>query len=72
MVGDFHALGRFGELVFADADGKLPQAPGPGKTPLAKLAAQMVGKTGAAPAPMGPPDRKASAAAKGGDVHEKK
>jgi hypothetical protein len=23
MVGDFHALGRFGDLVFADADGKI-------------------------------------------------
>jgi hypothetical protein len=23
MVGDFHALGRFGELVFADADGNV-------------------------------------------------
>jgi hypothetical protein len=23
MVGDFHALGRFGELVFADADGNI-------------------------------------------------
>jgi hypothetical protein len=72
MVGDFHALGRFGELVFADADGKLPQAPAPRKLPMAKVAAQVVGKTGSASAQMGPPDRKAPAAAKGGDVHEKK
>ena len=50
LVGDFHALDRFGELVFADADGKI--AP-----PVAAAAT---------------PDRKAPAAAKGGEVHDKK
>jgi len=37
MVGDFHALSRFGELVFADADGKT--SPPPAAAPAAKLAA---------------------------------
>ncbi|HSS40862.1 MAG TPA: carbohydrate-binding family 9-like protein, partial [Polyangia bacterium] len=42
MVGDFHALSRFGELVFADADGKTtpPAAPPP---PPAKVAAAKAG-----------------------------
>jgi hypothetical protein len=58
MVGDFHALGRFGELVFADADGKVSppvavvaKAPGAAKTPAAA---------------------KAPAALKAGHVHDKK
>jgi hypothetical protein len=37
MVGDFHALDRFGELVFADADGKSQAAPLPRQPPLPPL-----------------------------------
>ncbi|HVZ86800.1 MAG TPA: carbohydrate-binding family 9-like protein [Polyangia bacterium] len=41
MVGDFHALSRFGELVFADADGKTaPPSPPPAP---AKVAAAKPG-----------------------------
>src|SRR6185312_11451238 len=66
LVGDFHALGRFGELVFADADGKVPAPP-------SKVAlTQPPARAGGAPAPAAAPDRKAPAAAKGGEVHEKK
>ncbi len=42
MVGDFHALSRFGELVFADADGNTTP-PGPAKLAAAKPAG---GKSG--------------------------
>jgi hypothetical protein len=39
LVGDFHALSRFGELVFADADGKTAAAPPPAApAAVAKLA----------------------------------
>ena len=70
MVGDFHALGRFGELVFADADGKIvpPPVAAAGK-PTAHGAANGAGKVGSSPAPTS--DRKAPAAAKG-DLHDKK
>lgn len=64
LVGDFHALGRFGELVFADADGQVPPpAPPASKTALTQPALRL-----GAPAP----DRKAPAAVKAGEVHEKK
>ena len=58
MIGDFHALDRFGELVFGDAQGNVPTAPPPG----------------AAPAPAAPPqdNQKATAAAKGGAAPSKK
>jgi hypothetical protein len=74
LVGDFHALARFGELVFGDADGNLPPAP----AALGKMVAKGAGAgAGAAkppggPTPTPPGDRKAPAAAKGGDVHDKK
>ncbi|HEY5090180.1 MAG TPA: hypothetical protein VIK30_09425, partial [Polyangia bacterium] len=71
MVGDFHALDRFGELVFADADGKLP-APPPlpnlSKAMAAKASANLSAKAGNAPAPVATPDRKAPAAAKRGEA----
>lgn len=79
MVGDFHALDRFGELVFADADGKLP-APPPlpslSKAMAARVSAKMSAnlpanlsaKAGNAPAPVATPDRKAPAAAKRGEA----
>ena len=58
MVGDFHALGRFGELVFGDADGKVvPPAAIVAKAP---AAAKM------------PVAAKAPAALKGSHVHDKK
>jgi len=41
MVGDFHVLSRFGELVFADADGKT--APPPPPAAPAKVAAAKAG-----------------------------
>ena len=60
MVGDFHALDRFGELVFGDAAGVVPAPPPPGAVP------------GPAPAPAPAPNRKATAAAKGVAPAEKK
>jgi hypothetical protein len=66
MVGDFHALDRFGELVFADADGRLPTPPLP---MLAKVVgAKLSAKANNAPAPVAPADRKAPAAAKRGEA----
>jgi hypothetical protein len=57
MVGDFHVLGRFGELVFADADGKV-------SPPVAVVAkAPTAAKTPAA--------AKAPAALKAGHAHDK-
>jgi hypothetical protein len=68
LVGDFHALGRFGELVFADADGKVPPPlPPASKTALAPPALRL-----GAPPPTAAPDRKVPAAMKAGEVHEKK
>jgi hypothetical protein len=42
LVGDFHALSRFGELVFADADGNTapPLAAAPAKVAAAKSSAR--------------------------------
>jgi hypothetical protein len=51
MVGDFHALDRFGELVFGDATGTVPAAAPPAL----------------APAPATPAPRKATAAARGAE-----
>ncbi len=70
MVGDFHALDRFGELVFGDAQGVVPP-PAPAAVPaLAKEksggAALPVGATGATG------DRKATAAAKAASAASKK
>jgi hypothetical protein len=56
MIGDFHALDRFGELVFGDAEGNVPTAAAPG--PAAGAAAAL--------------DRKATAAVKGGAGAAKK
>ena len=54
MVGDFHALDKFGELVFADAQGVVPPtAPAP-----AVSAQEKAGGAGPT-APVG--DRKAAA-----------
>ena len=58
MVGDFHALGRFGELVFADADGKV--VPPVAVVAKAPAAAKM------------PAAAKAPAALKAGHVNDKK
>ena len=58
LVGDFHALDKFGELVFADANGAVPP---PAPAPLAKLTP----KPGPlAPAPTAGPDHKVPAALK--------
>ncbi len=73
MVGDFHALARFGELVFADADGK--PVPPPVATAVKAATpgpAKGAGKVGSAPGPTAGPDRKRPAAAKGGGDHGKK
>jgi hypothetical protein len=77
MVGDFHALSRFGELVFADADGKVPPpalaaAPAMDKAMGKAMAKKPAGAVKAGPAPAPAPDRKTPAASKGGDVHEKR
>ena len=75
LVGDFHALARFGELVFADADGKIAPPVAVVANPAAHGAAKTAGGIGspAGPKNVGPaPDRKAPAAAKGGDLHDKK
>jgi hypothetical protein len=77
MVGDFHALSRFGELVFADADGKVPPpalaaAPAMDKAMGKAMAKKPAGAVKAGPAPATAPDRKTPAASKGGDVHEKR
>src|SRR5262245_21849771 len=60
LIGDFHALDRFGELVFGDAEGVVP-AP----TPPAPVAAKEKSGGGAG-AVSAPADRKSTAAAKGG------
>jgi hypothetical protein len=63
MVGDFHALDRFGELVFGDAQGNVAPAAAPG---VAK-------ETAGAGAPVSAPaDRKATAAARTGAAGKKK
>jgi hypothetical protein len=63
MVGDFHALDKFGELVFGDDKGNVP-APAPAAPPtVAKVPGKPPGPTNA-PAPTAPPDRKAPAAKK--------
>lgn len=51
MVGDFHALDRFGEIVFADEKGNVPAgaAGGEGKAPAVGLPTAVV--AGASPAP---------------------
>jgi len=59
MVGDFHALDRFGELVFGDAQGNVPPPAAP-----AVAAKEKAG--GASMTLSAPADRKAPAAAKGG------
>jgi hypothetical protein len=61
MVGDFHALDRFGELVFADAQGVVPPPPAP--TP-AVATQEKAGGTG--PAAAGERERKAAASTAGG------
>ena len=71
MVGDFHALGRFGELVFTDADGHVPSPPSPGLAAGPGMAHKVAGAAKSGP-PAAGPDRKTPAASKGGDVHEKK
>jgi hypothetical protein len=70
MIGDFHALGRFGELVFADADGKVPPPQPVSAAPA--LAKKLATAAKAGPAEAAGPDRKTPAASKGGDVHDKK
>jgi hypothetical protein len=56
MVGDFHALDKFGDLVFGDEKGKVP-APTPAPAPAVAV--------GHGPAPVVPADKKATAAVKG-------
>ncbi len=72
LVGDFHALDRFGELVFADAQGHVPP---PEPTPLAKLGAAGGKAPGPAPAdapgPSAGADRKTPAADKASRGHKK-
>jgi len=56
LVGDFHALDRFGELVFGDADGKVPppSVPAPAAM-LTKGALTKLAKAGHAPPISGGP-----------------
>ena len=61
MVGDFHALDRFGEIVFGDAQGAVPPPPPPQVAPA--LAKEKSGGAGGRRSSV-PADRKATAAAK--------
>jgi len=63
MVGDFHALDRFGEIVFGDAQGAVPPPPPPQVAP--PLAKEKSGGASSTPVSV-PADRKATAAAKAG------
>ena len=69
LVGDFHALDRFGELVFGDAQGAVPPP-----APVPALAKEKSG--GASVLPVGATgatgDRKATAAAKAASAASKK
>jgi hypothetical protein len=68
MVGDFHALDRFGELVFGDAQGVVPP---PAPPPVPAVAKEKAG--GGAVSPLtAASDRKATAAAKSGGASKKK
>jgi hypothetical protein len=68
LVGDFHALDRFGELVFGDAQGAVPP---PAPPPPPAVAKEKSG--GAAAAPLtAAGDRKATAAAKAAGASKKK
>jgi hypothetical protein len=69
LVGDFHALDKFGELVFGDASGAVPP---PAPPPLAKLAPKPGAGAAGGPAPIAPPDRKTAAAQKGPPPEKKK
>jgi cellulose/xylan binding protein with CBM9 domain len=70
MVGDFHALDRFGELAFGDAQGAVPP-PAPVAVATPAPAREKSGGPSASTA-SAPADRKATAAAKGGGGAGKK
>jgi hypothetical protein len=70
MIGDFHALDRFGELVFADAQGTIPPPPAP--APAAPAMSREKAGGGAITPVSTPADRKATAAAKAGSSSSKK
>jgi hypothetical protein len=57
MVGDFHALDKFGDLVFGDEKGAVPPRAAPAPHPAVAV--------GHGPAPIAPADRKTTAAVKG-------
>jgi hypothetical protein len=57
MVGDFHALDKFGDLVFGDEKGAVPPRAAPAPHPAVAV--------GHGPAPVAPADRKTTAAVKG-------
>ena len=63
LVGDFHTLDRFGELVFGDAQGLVPP---PAPPPAEKKAVAAKEKSGGGASLTAPPDGKTTAAAKGG------
>ena len=69
MVGDFHALDKFGELVFGDAKGVVPPPPPPPVAPA--LAKERSGGASGAPV-SAPADRKAPAAKTGGCAGKKR
>ena len=66
MVGDFHALDRFGELVFGDAQGEVPAA-----APAATPAVAREGSGGVTTPVSASGDKKAPAATKGGASKKK-
>jgi hypothetical protein len=66
MVGDFHALDRFGERVFGDAQGEVPPA-----APAATPAVAREGSGGAATPVAASGDKKVPAATKGGASKKK-
>jgi hypothetical protein len=67
MVGDFHALDKFGELVFGDEKGNVPPPAPPIAAAPAGVAAKEKGGATLTPAS----DRKATASAKGGATKKK-
>ena len=70
LVGDFHALDKFGDLVFGDANGAVPP---PAPAPLAQLTPKPGPLVGGVPAGLVPAaDRKTPAAQKGPAPEKKK
>jgi hypothetical protein len=70
LIGDFHALDRFGELVFGDAEGAVPPPAPPAEAKAPVAAKEKTG--GGAGTVSAPADHKAAASTKGGGGGKKK